>query len=64
MFARFIKNIRMDTAGPEILVAVLAFVSVLFLGISIVFVREQRRTAVRKRLEATGSRAYTVLGRP
>jgi tight adherence protein C len=57
MFARFIKNIRIDTAGPEILVAVLAFVSVLFLGISILFVREQRRKAVRKRLETTGSLA-------
>jgi tight adherence protein C len=57
MFARFIKDIRIDAAGPEVLVAVLAFVSVLFLGISILFVREQRRKAVRKRLEIASSLA-------
>jgi tight adherence protein C len=57
MFARFIKDIRIDAAGPEVLVAVLAFVSVLLLGISILFVREQRRRAMRKRLETTSSLA-------
>jgi len=57
MFARFIKDIRIDAAGPEVLVAVLAFVSVLFLGASILFVRQQRRKAMRKRLETTGSLA-------
>jgi len=55
MFARFIRDIRVDATGPEILVAVLAFVSVLFLGISVLFVREQRQKAVRKRLAMTGS---------
>jgi tight adherence protein C len=57
MFTRFIKELRIDTVGPEVLVAALSFVSVLFLGASILFVREQRRKAMRKRLETTGPAA-------
>jgi tight adherence protein C len=48
---QFFEGLRLDAIPPEVLVGVLAFVSVMFVGASILFLREQRRRAASKRLE-------------
>lgn len=53
MLREALENIQFDFASPEILVGVLAFVAVVFIGVSVLFLREQRRRAVRKRLFET-----------
>lgn len=55
MFTRLIENFGIRLTTSEVLLAALAFVSVLFIGASILFLREQRQRAVRKRLEMPGS---------
>lgn len=52
---QFLDNL--DFSSPEVLVAVLAFAAVLFIGVSILFVAQQRRKAIRERLRASGSKA-------
>jgi tight adherence protein C len=53
---------RLNLAGirPQVLVALLAFASVLFVGVGLLFLREQRRRALSRRLE-TGDLPYGPL---
>jgi len=53
MFQQWLRDIRLDAVPPEILVAVLAFVAVMFVGISFLALVERHRRKVRGRLEAT-----------
>lgn len=55
MFDNLIKSFDADLLQPATLVAVLAFVLVLFVGISIWLLRERHRKAVRQRLEVVES---------
>jgi len=48
---QFIEGLHLDAIRPEVLVGVLAFVSVVFVGVSILFLRERRHKAAGKRLE-------------
>ncbi len=55
MFTRFIEDYVMKITASQALLAVLAFAAVIFLGASIMFLREQRQRAMRKRLSIAGS---------
>jgi tight adherence protein C len=55
MFENLIKTLNTNLMNPAVLVGVLAFVSVLFVGTSVWLLREQRRKAVRGRLEPAES---------
>ncbi len=50
----WIGKINLDRASPQVLVALLAFASVLFIGVGFLFWREQRRRALSCRLRSTG----------
>jgi tight adherence protein C len=52
MFRDTMQEIGIDFTGPAGLAAALVFVAVLFIGASILFLREQHRKAMRRRLEA------------
>jgi tight adherence protein C len=52
MFRDMVQRIGVDPASPAGLAAALVFVAVIFIGASILFLREQHRKAMRKRLEA------------
>jgi len=54
MFTRLIENFGAGLTTSQVLLAVLAFASVMFIGASILFVYDQRQRAVRKRLEMSG----------
>ena len=53
MFPELIKNLRLDAVRPEILFGVIIFVVIMFIGVSLLAIREQRRKAAAARgLEA------------
>lgn len=54
MLRELIDNLKLDAIPPEALVAVIAFVAVMFVGTTILAIREQRRKAATKRLEMGG----------
>ncbi|UCD49274.1 MAG: type II secretion system F family protein [Phycisphaerales bacterium] len=51
----YLDRINLDTLGPQLIVGVLAFVAVIFIGATVLFWREQRRKAAAKRLRSTGA---------
>ncbi len=51
MWRDWIKTVDWNWMSPTLLVAVLSFLSVLLVGIGLLFLREQRRRALRRRLE-------------
>jgi tight adherence protein C len=53
----WIQKIRVDGASPEVLVAVLSFASVLFVGVAILSLRERQRRRMGRRMTRDG-RAY------
>jgi tight adherence protein C len=57
MWRNLIERVDLDGTSPQVLVALLAFASVLFLGIGLLFLRERRRRALSRRLE-TGDFLY------
>ena len=52
-----IERFNLGGASPQVLVALLAFASVLFVGVGLLFLRERRRRALSRRLE-TGDLPY------
>jgi tight adherence protein C len=62
MLENLIKRLHVDLMNPATWVAVLAFASVLFVGISIWLLRERHRRAVRERLEAVESARFATAG--
>ncbi len=52
MGRNWIEQINLDWASPQVLVALLAFASVLFVGMGLLFLREQRRRALSRRLRS------------
>ena len=46
----WVQRINVDWASPQVLVAVLSFASVLFVGIAVLSLREQRRRIMRRRM--------------
>lgn len=60
MLRQALENIDFDFTRPEILVAVLAFVAVVFIGVTVLFLREQRRKAASRRLLETNQRRIPV----
>lgn len=50
MFQKWTENLKLNTVGPEMLVAVIVFVLVVFVGVIILVIREQRRKAVTRHL--------------
>lgn len=57
MWKNWITGFSVDWASPNVLVAVLAFTSVLFVGVGILVLREQRRRSLNHKL-AAGDAAY------
>lgn len=57
MLQEYLDRIGVGALGPEVIVGVLAFVAVIFIGVTVLFLREQRRKASAKRLHDTGSRS-------
>ena len=57
MLKHIMENIRLSGGRPEMLAALLCFVSVIFIGSAILFFREQRKTVVRRRLAIIGREA-------
>ena len=56
MFQELIKNLKLDTIRPEVLVGVIVFVLFMFVGVVLLAIREQRRkTATARRLDQAGS---------
>jgi len=53
MWRDWINRVNLDWTRPEVLVPVLSFASVVFVGIGLLFLREQRRRAVSRRLETS-----------
>ncbi len=60
MIREFVDSLNFDIMRPEFLVAVLAFVSVMFVGIIVLTVREQRRKTAKKRLAAAYSAGVPI----
>jgi tight adherence protein C len=56
MGRNWIERINLDAANPQALVALLAFASVLFVGVGLLFLREQRRRALSRRLQSADFR--------
>lgn len=54
MAQELLRNIDLESLSPQVIVAALVFVAVVFVGIVIIFVREQRRKAATQRLRETG----------
>jgi tight adherence protein C len=53
MVPEFLKNLRLEAVRPEILLGVIIFVVIVFVGVSLLAIREQRRKATAaRRLEA------------
>ncbi len=55
MFWQLTKEIRLDAVPPQVLVAVLVFVVVMFVGVGVLAIVEYRRRKGRERLTATPS---------
>ena len=49
MIPELIKNLRLDTVRPEVLLGVLIFALVMFVGVTVLAIREQRRKATTAR---------------
>ncbi len=49
MWTELIKNLRLDTVRPETLLGVIVFVLIMFIGVALLAVREQRRKAAAAR---------------
>ena len=54
MLEEYFHRIDFEVLGPQVIVGVLAFVAVIFVGVTFLYLREQRRRATRKRLHGTG----------
>ena len=52
MGKNWVERITLDGTNPQALVALLAFASVLFVGVGLLFLREQRRRALSRRLQS------------
>lgn len=52
MWEKWVKLLLSNATNPAVLVAILAFLAVVLLGIALLFLREQRHRALRRRLEA------------
>ena len=63
MWRDWIKAVNVNWTSPAVWVAVLSFLSVLLVGTALLFLREQRRRALRRRLEA-GDLPYDLVSRP
>jgi tight adherence protein C len=63
MLERLIDATGFDFIRPEHIVAVLAFASVMFVGVSILAIRQQRRKAASRRLERTLSSGFLTQGK-
>jgi len=57
MFPELIKNLRLDAVRPEILLGVIVFVLVMFVGVTMLAIRAQRRKAATARKLETQSRS-------
>ena len=51
MFQQWLENLKLDAIRPEILVGVIVFVVVMFIGAMILAIYEHRRKAVTRKLE-------------
>jgi tight adherence protein C len=60
MFRQAFENIDFDLTSPEVLVGILVFVAVIFIGVTALFLRQQRRKAASERLLGTGERNIPV----
>jgi tight adherence protein C len=60
MLRKTFENIDFDFTSPEVLVGILAFVAVVFAGVTVLFLREQRRKAASERLFETNQRSMPV----
>ncbi len=49
MWTELIKNLRLDTVKPETLLGVIVFVLIIFIGVALLAIREQRRKAAAAR---------------
>jgi tight adherence protein C len=56
MGKNWIEKVNLEWASPQVLVALLAFASVLFVGTGLLFLREQRRRALSRRLHSADFR--------
>jgi len=57
MLQEYLDKFDLDVFGPQVIVGVLAFVAVIFIGVTVLFLREQHRKAASKRLQETGSQS-------
>lgn len=55
MLQEYLDRLDLNFFGPQVIIGVLAFVAVVFIGVTVLFLREQRRKAASKRLHETGS---------
>lgn len=56
MFQELVKNLKLDTVRPEILIGVIVFVLVMFVGVILLTARERRRrAATARKLDLGGS---------
>ncbi len=62
MWRDWIKTVDWNWTSPTLLVAVLSFLAVLLVGIGLLFLREQRRRTLRRRLEG-GELPYDLASR-
>jgi len=51
----YLNKLNLGGLGPQLIVGLLVFVAVIFIGVIVLFVREQRRKAATRRLRETGS---------
>jgi tight adherence protein C len=56
MGKHWIEKVNLEWASPQVLAALLAFTSVLFVGTGLLFLREQRRRALSRRLQGADFR--------
>jgi tight adherence protein C len=57
MLDQLTQRVTLDILSPQVIIAVLAFIAVVLIGIGILAVREQHRRAASRRLQETGSAA-------
>ena len=57
MFQKWIDNLSVNTTGPQILAGVMVFVTVMFVGVIILMIRQGRRKRVGRGPEDSGPRS-------
>jgi tight adherence protein C len=61
MLTELLKNLRLDAIRPEVLVGVLVFVGIMFVGVTLLAIREQRRKAATAKMLETASSSAVPL---